>query len=129
MSWGRWNSALGGLAGHYYQDSLCEKEFVYGKDMVDKVRKTIQKCMKDNGTTDYDPECDKDTNCDCTSDTDCGCDCDLEMTRTEFDHITMLYLVIVILAAALMFGLWGCCIRECRKKKEWVPLDANGIQI
>ena len=126
MTWGRWNSALGGLARYYYNESMCEKEFVYGKEIVARVREMIGKCMK-NEIVDYDKECDRDGDCDCTADNDCGCDCDLEGgegERENLDEIKLLYLIVIVLSCALMFGLCCCVVRECKKKKqEWAPLD------
>lgn len=44
MAWGKWNSALGGLASFDYKANINEKKIVYGRHMIEMVKLQIQRC-------------------------------------------------------------------------------------
>lgn len=85
MAWGRWNSALGGLAKNNYQISQNEKEIVYGKNIIELVKKKILECARQknnikilsNNTKMLKSDlCYDEYSCECDDiDTVCGCDC------------------------------------------------------
>ena len=81
MIYGRWNSALGGLARNNYQDSLNEKEEIFGEKIMNKVYQKLLYCKNKLQSNNYLIDCDDSNECDCDSDYICGCDCDQENTQ------------------------------------------------
>jgi hypothetical protein len=123
MAWGRWNSALGGLAHRYYNDSISEKEEVYGIDMVARVRRQIEICkaaFPDNNNP-YDPNCDTESVCMCDSDSDCGCDCEyddkLVPNINNDDVLMLLYIVIGLMTILIILGVVSY-IQKCSQNKK-----------
>lgn len=130
MAWGRWNSALGGLANRYYNDSMSEKEEIYGTDMVARVRRQIEICkaaFPDNNNP-YDPNCDTDNVCTCSTDSDCGCDCDYDDDRKIPDYNSddirmMLYILNGLIMVLIVFAIVSFIRNNYCKKNSGYERD------
>lgn len=144
MIWGRWNSAMGGLASRDPNATMSEKSLVMGKGVIYSTIEWIRRCKSDfekqpefakqlefvRQTQLYDPECDKDT-CDCNSGSGCGCDCDFEFFL--YDVMTPAYAIPVIVWLA---GMLACAIaaivyfmRESATKKYAYPHSERTIPL
>lgn len=44
MAWGRWNGQVGICGGYNYTSASLEKETIYGKEIMDRVRAQIIQC-------------------------------------------------------------------------------------
>ena len=90
MTWGLWNSALGGLANYNYTYSSHEKGTVYGIKIVEMVRQQINECLahhKRDNIGDYENICSSQTECICDDiDEDCGCDCSAYKQNDNMDN-------------------------------------------
>jgi hypothetical protein len=104
MTYSRWNQALGGSR---YENSIYEKEIVYGaaygRGIINEVRKKIRECIAnsdrestihsaspikkrdDNQYIDVDT-CQIDEDCGCDPDSDCECDCTNDGYFSDFSY-------------------------------------------
>lgn len=130
MAWGRWNMALGGLN---YTNSIKEKENVYGKDLVDRIRNKIYECYPEIYNTEIytdDSYCDNIDNCNCDTDSICGCECSglinnnstLDNSSSliiEKDLILIEYYTIggIVSFIIILIGAFASCIYLFRRNK------------
>ena len=128
MSFGRWNSALGGVANRYYQDSKDEKLLVYGIDRMRQVYNTIQMCVSRNRDAGYGSvndtfadDCDDDTisEYECDSDSFCGCDGSTDDFEDDYTAVWVLIGAVVFLASGWIVVVM-MIVRRCWLKKKAV---------
>lgn len=129
MAYGRWNSALGGLAGSNYTLSKMEKISVYSLLNMVNARNSIAACCNrmyrrevmeinlieniivDTSNTLYPEICDDEENCNCDLDSECGCDCDfndgdiiMEYQKANLGiNIVILILLVFIFVGIIYF--------------------------
>lgn len=126
MAQGRWNMGVGRLAGWNYSKSVNEKSFIYGKEMMNRIRHQIHDCHKSNKKDEnitedednYQDICYNQTECDCDSDAECGCDCsDEENIVCESDNsnqipfVSLLSLILVSFTITILIIISYIIIR------------------
>jgi hypothetical protein len=144
MAYGRWNSALGGLARSKYYDAQYEKSLIYGPNRINRAKQLIEQCCTRGQRREtapvYDEFCDGDT-CDCDGDSVCGCDCATDTHTVELINIVTTITIIscvtftACIGWALYDGLKICYgsykinLLELRKlvKRETAKCDDHSI--
>ena len=108
MSYGKWNSALGGLARYHYEDAQYEKSLIYGNNRINKAKQLIEQCCLRSQRAEilYDKFCDGDI-CDCDGDSECGCDCSTDNVTTAFINVTLTIIIFACIIGSLYIG-WIC---------------------
>lgn len=122
---GNWNSGLGGLSNHYYQSVMKEKELVFGKDVVDRIRKQITECdnvaltiQDDDDSESYVDICDTNADCECDTDEICGCDCSDEFNLGQYvTYEILLWILLGISCLCVILIIITCITCGCMCKR------------